>query len=202
MGVTMPLPDIVVTKSDKKSVPIIKWKVKESSFVDENNNPIEINPGILFDMEKIKSGYKWFSGIKGESPDTALDEWINGFCKAIPVPPPKAVNGEMKRWQRFVEIPCYNSKLGTRLFSFSTNSAYKSAQNIVRQWEENRSNQTGTCFLFKFNKVQTEPIPSSPTNNYVYPEFVFEQEISRPKEFSQLEEGTKEAQSNNDSPPF
>ena len=33
----MPLPDIVVTKSDKKSVPIIKWKVKESSFVDENN---------------------------------------------------------------------------------------------------------------------------------------------------------------------
>ena len=49
----MPLPDIVVTKSDKKSVPIIKWKVKESSFVDENNNPIEINPGILFDMEKF-----------------------------------------------------------------------------------------------------------------------------------------------------
>ena len=74
----MPLPDIVVTKSDKKSVPIIKWKVKESSFVDENNNPIEINPGILFDMENIKSGYKWFSGIKGESHDTALDEWING----------------------------------------------------------------------------------------------------------------------------
>ena len=58
------------------------------------------------------------------------------------------------------------------------------------------------CFLFKFNKVLTEPIPSSPTNNYVYPEFVLEGQIARPKEFSQLEEGTKEAQSNNDSPPF
>ena len=197
----MPLPDIVATKSEAKTkTPVIKWSVTSKSFLDENKKKIEINPAILLDMNNIKSGFKLFMG-SGQSPERVDDTWENGNCKPTAQPPAKDVGGELKRWQRFVEIPSYNSKLGTRLFSFDSVSAYKSAQSLVSQWEENRSNQAGTVFHFKLDGIETKPTESDPTRNYVYPKFTFSQEINRPEEFEDLavkqtEEKTEDVKTN------
>ncbi len=199
----MPLPDIVASSSgSKQKTAVIKWSVQQRKFLDENKKPIEINPAILLDMNNIKSGWKLFMGA-GQSPERVDDSWEDGNCKAVPQPPAKQVGDELKRWQRFVEIPSYNSKLGTRLFSFDSVSSYKSAQSLVSQWEQNRSNQDSTVFHFKLDGIESIPMESDPTRNYVFPKFTFNQEMNRPDEFKDFTENDEaKAESQKEEIPF
>lgn len=187
------LPDYGGSSGTKKIVPYLSFKVTQNQFVGNNENNervnfnIEAGNNILFDINNIVSGYIWFAG-KGNPPERVLDEWnMNGDKpNIIPASEPQAKtnnDGMMQKFRRFADIPIYSSILKTRIFSFDGASTYKTAQNIVAQWLDNKSNQVGMVYMYQFKGVRKETNPKDATRQLLIPEFEFKQELSRPSEF-------------------
>ena len=132
-----------------------------------------------------------------------MDAWVNGACTPAPQPPAMTdTNGEVKAWRRFAEIPCYNKELGTRLFTFDGVATYKSAQRIVAQWMENRSNQNGTVMVFKYQGIKMEVSERDKTRNLSIPNFVYDSEITRPQGFEIIGTEQNSSQSQSSDIPF
>ena len=193
---------------EKKITPYIGYKVTKDAFMgnDKENKKVEfkfdLDTKIAFDLNNIRSGFQWFKG-DNTPPEKKMDAWVNGAC--TPAPQPSAMmdaNGEMKPWRRFAEIPCFNSILGTRLFNFDGVATYKSAQRIVAQWLENRSNQSDTVFLFKYEGIKLEVSERDKTRNLSIPNFVFLKEMTRPEGFEVLGTEKNASQSQSSDIPF
>jgi len=186
---------------EKKTIPYLRYMPTKESFVgnDQDNNkknmPMDVETKIAFDMNNIKSGWQWFKG-DSTPPEKHMDAWVNGNCTPAKQPGAQTnIKGEVKSFQRFCEIPCFNSQLGTRLFNFDAVGTYKSAQHIVAEWIAKRSNQNATVFLFKFKGVKLEVSTRDKSRNIAIPQFEFDQEITRPEQFEEMSAPAQQPQS-------
>lgn len=193
---------------DKKVTPYLRYMPTKETFIgnDQENKKVSMNVDIetkiAFDLNNIKSGWQWFKG-DSSPPEKVMDAWVDGKC--TPAKQPGALTdskGELKPFRRFVEIPCFNSSLGTRLFNFDGVGTYKSAQHIVSEWQTHRSNQSATVFLFKYKGVKLEVSQRDKTRNITIPQFEFEQEISRPEKFEIIGAEINSSKSQGDDIPF
>jgi hypothetical protein len=186
---------------DKKTIPYLRYMPTKESFVgnDQENKQIKLNidldTKVAFDFNAMKSGWRWFKG-DGSPPEKHHDAWVNGKCTQAPQPGAQTnAKGELKSFTRFVEIPAFNSTLGTRLMNFDGAGTYKSAQFLVGTWQEKRSNQNDTVFVFKFKGIKHEVSTRDKTRNIAIPQFEFDSEISRPAQFENMGIDTQKTQS-------
>ena len=177
---------------DKKVVPYLRYMPTKESFVgnDQDNKQVSLNidleTKVAFDFSSMKSGWRWFRG-DGSPPEKHFDAWVNGKCTTAKQPGAQTnAKGELKSFTRFCEIPAFNSTLGTRIFNFDGAGTYKTAQYLVSAWQENRSNQNDTVFLFKFKGIKHEVSTRDKTRNIAIPQFEFDSEIGRPSQFEKV----------------
>ena len=193
---------------EKKVTPYLKYMPTKETFIgnDTDNKKVSMNVDIetkiAFDFNNIKSGWQWFKG-DATPPEKVMDAWVNGKC--TPAKQPGAMTdskGELKPFRRFVEIPCFNSALGTRLFNFDGVGSYMCAQQLVSAWQQNRSNQSETVFLFKYKGTKLEVSQRDKTRNITIPQFEFDSEISRPEKFELIGKETNSSESQTSDIPF